>query len=210
MVRRPWSALPLAALLACSGQPKFLYEADPALRMAAFRTVAFDPRELIWTANGQRPVRTDLVRQQVQALLEGRGLRWVEAGAADLWVNVVAMRPERGGASHGNAKGHSAGQGGGRGGMHGGQGGQGGRDRLSAAGGEAPVPEAPVSRRSGTFDEFDLADDLTITVRLLRREDERRVWVGSVFLPAAGKDQQIGRRNAVAEVVRQLLEPLPR
>ena len=57
---------------------------------------------------------------------------------------------------------------------------------------------------------FDPGGELTLRVQLLERASTQALWTGSVHLPAQKRGEQPDRRGSMREVVRRLLEPLPR
>jgi hypothetical protein len=135
-MRRLLPAISLLALLACSGKPEFTYDVRPGAQVEALRTIAFDPREVAWVSEGQRPARAESLKRLVQETLEAQGFRLVAPEAADMWVDVIAMKPDKGGGSRGTGKTGASAHGGGRwgggksgGGMRGGQGAE--RDRTT-------------------------------------------------------------------------------
>jgi|GEM_PF-2054152 len=209
MMRRLLSVPALLALLACSGKPQFTAELRPGQNLDAIRTMAFDPRQVAWVTEGQRPVQAESLKRLVQEALEARGWRLVEPEAADVWVDVIATRPNRGGEFRGSGNEGTGGHGGGRsgGGMRGGQGM--GHDRGAGAHAAPSVGEGAPSQRGMAFEGFDPGGELTFTVQLLTRENIQTVWTGSVHLPPQKKGEMPDRRASMRDVVHQLLEPLP-
>ena len=209
-MRRVFPAISLLALLACSGKPEFTYDVRPGAQVEALWTIAFDPREVAWVSEGQRPVRAESLKRLVQETLEARGFRLVAPEAADMWVDVIAMKPDKGEGSRGAGKPGAGGHGGGRsgggksgGGMRGGQGAE--RDRTTHL-----ATEAAPSQRVMAFEGFDPGGELTFTVQILARENVQTLWIGSVHLPPQKKDKQLDHEAVMRAVVHQLMQPLPR
>jgi len=118
--------------------------------------------------------------------LAAKGFRPVQAGAADLWLDVVVLAP-------GQGRGDEA-----RGGPGGPQGGGHGRGRGGAEGGRGlgggPAPEPEARER-------------TVIVKLVAREGERTLWTAAVDIPAHKPGD--GLPVLAEDWMRRLLEPLP-
>lgn len=203
-MRRLLAMLSMLVLGACSHQPTFTYDVRPDAPVATFHTAAFDPRALAWLIEGQRPVQAESLKQQVRAGLEARGYRWVEPEAAELWVDVVALRPDKGGGSPGSGRSEHEGRGGGHsgGGMRGGKGA--GRDHGGSG------SEGKGFMQGGTvFPDLDPRQDLTITVQLLAKEHTQILWTGTLFRPGQKKSNPDGSNGHLPDLVEQLLGPVP-
>lgn len=197
-MRRLVAVVSILASGACSRQPSFTYEATPGTQVSAFRTAAFDPRDLAWLVEGQRPVRAEALKPQVRACLEAQGYQWVEPSEADLWVDVVALRPVKGEEGRGMAPSGHEGRGRGR---SGGRRGNNGRD--PDRGSTAQAGGSPAS--------LDFAADqaLTITVQLLARDPLQPLWTGSVYRPGQKKPAATGSAVTLPQLVQQLMSPVP-
>ena len=212
--------LALLTLLACSAKPEFTFEARPGATLESLQTIAFDPRKMAWVLEGQRPVRSEAMQRLVQEALEARGYRLVEPEAAEIWVDFVAMTPAKSDAPSGGGQEPGGGRGG-RGPSGGGMGGGGGRGPGGAMGSGGGMGRGGGMGQGGEGAEaspgrsrhpmgFDPGGELTLRVQLLERASTQALWTGSVHLPAQKRGEQPDRRGSMREVVRRLLEPLPR
>ena len=182
---RPFLLLALVLAPACAPSSPFAYSVEPGPALDRLRTVALDPRGLAWVLEGQRAVDPGEFRAPVAQELRGKGFRFVQADAAELWLDLIAMEP----ASARPVPVAKEGEGEGRGRR--GQGCRGG----GRQGGEAAVP---MRHPSG---------GLTLIVKLVSCADEKTLWYGSVKIPAPKQGQ--GAQRGPEDWVRQLLQPLP-
>jgi hypothetical protein len=126
---RPPSPLPFAITLAvlslACAKPRFTYAVSPSFPLAAYRTVALDPRtDRVFVRDGYRPLDPALHRRAVLAELAAKRYQPAPPEEADLWLNIVVLmraspermreRPAKGGGSRDGSGGSH--RGGGRGG----------------------------------------------------------------------------------------------
>lgn len=188
---------PLLALLlglACAPkEPSFVYDVPPGPALAALGTVALDPRQQVWKLDGQYSADPWEFRQPVLEELRGKGYRFVPSGEAELWLDLIAFRPQQGG---GGAPRETGPQATGKGHRGGGQNGNQGPGPGGAPGGRMGA-EGAASRPTG---------EVTLIVRLVSSRDEKVLWFASVAVPP-GKP---GPGTVPPEVlIHRLLGPLP-
>ena len=185
------------ALLGCIHKPIFDYEVEPGAPVARFRTVAQDPRELVWQVEGQHPVDPWEFRAAVVKELHQRGFHFVKAEEADLWLDIITMSPAANrsdrapsilnpNTTQGSARNRSG-------------------NGRPVEGSTFGSPGGPVGSGGAAFNATPL--EVTAIVKLTSRMDEKPLWTGTVVIPAyrPGSGPQI----TVAEWIAKLLAPLP-
>ena len=191
-----------AATLGCVTEPEFTYDVPKGPALDRARTLAVDPRALVWSLPGKHTEEPGAYRHAALQELKAKGFASAKAAEADLWLDVIVVGPPRSG---GGAPPPVA-----RGGQQGGGGmNAGGRGRVHDQGapdGGPMVGTGPMGEVTGQG-EPTVRGPLTVMIRILSRSDEQVVWAGTVVIPGRrGKDDPL---VAPEEWIHRLLQPLP-
>jgi hypothetical protein len=189
----------LIAMLGCIHKPVFDYEIEPGAPVTQFATVALDPRELVWQVEGQRPIDPWEYRAAVVKELRQRGYRFVKAGEADLWLDIIAVSPAGGRPDQAVAQLLP-------------NGGQASARNQRGIGRQADgtamgVPGAGSSVGAEAAAYNARPTEVTTIVKLVSRADEKTLWTGTVVIPAYRPGS--GPQVPPAEWIHRLLVPLP-
>lgn len=188
----------LAALvLGCAKGPTFEYNKAPGVALERLRRVAWDPRkDVIWMVEGQRPTAAPEYRAAAVQELLAKGYWLVEPEAADLWLKVIVLVPDRSRGEAPRAGGGAKGRSGGGGHGSGGRGG--GGHRPEGSGDSAGRPAQGHS-----------SGEVSVLVKLLARADQSSLWSGVATFPAPAKGTPVEPQDTPEGRMRRLLEPYP-